>query len=97
MVLMMILIGHDICLFWCVVGEKDALVLCRIFEKSGAGPKNGEKYGAPLIEEEWDNYDLAPLLSTGDPASDEALALDPTNFLEMDDLDKVCVLFYLNR
>ncbi|XP_043706133.1 NAC domain-containing protein 53-like [Telopea speciosissima] len=33
---------------------QDAYVLCRIFRKSGAGPKNGEQYGAPLIEEEWD-------------------------------------------
>jgi len=29
-------------------------VVCRIFEKSGAGPKNGAKYGAPLDEKEWD-------------------------------------------
>ncbi|KAH7430233.1 hypothetical protein KP509_09G089400 [Ceratopteris richardii] len=29
-------------------------VLCRIYQKSGAGPKNGEQYGAPVEEEEWD-------------------------------------------
>ncbi|KAJ4971121.1 hypothetical protein NE237_004220 [Protea cynaroides] len=33
---------------------QEAYVLCRIFQKSGAGPKNGEQYGAPFIEEEWD-------------------------------------------
>ncbi|CAJ1976622.1 unnamed protein product [Sphenostylis stenocarpa] len=33
---------------------KDVFVVCRIFEKSGAGPKNGAKYGAPLDENEWD-------------------------------------------
>lgn len=30
-------------------------VLCRIYQKSGAGPKNGEQYGAPVEEEvDWD-------------------------------------------
>ncbi|KAK9911732.1 hypothetical protein M0R45_035625 [Rubus argutus] len=37
--------------------EKDAYVLCRIFQKSGTGPKNGEQYGAPFLEEEWDEED----------------------------------------
>lgn len=32
-------------------------VVCRIFEKSGSGPKNGAKYGAPLDEKEWDAED----------------------------------------
>ncbi|MCL7028522.1 hypothetical protein MKW94_025777 [Papaver nudicaule] len=39
---------------------KDAFVLCRIFQKSGTGPKNGEQYGAPFIEEEWDEDVTAP-------------------------------------
>ncbi|KAI3716818.1 hypothetical protein L1987_67989 [Smallanthus sonchifolius] len=34
---------------------QDTYVLCRIFEKSGSGPKNGEQYGAPFNEEEWDD------------------------------------------
>nr|QSD99905.1 NAC family transcription factor [Melilotus albus] len=38
-------------------GVQDAYVLCRIFEKSGSGPKNGEKYGAPFVEAEWQNVD----------------------------------------
>ncbi|GAB4835582.1 hypothetical protein Ancab_000491 [Ancistrocladus abbreviatus] len=33
---------------------QDAYVLCKVFEKSGLGPKNGEQYGAPFIEEEWE-------------------------------------------
>ncbi|XP_051116622.1 NAC domain-containing protein 53-like [Andrographis paniculata] len=37
---------------------KDAYVLCRIFQKSGSGPKNGEQYGAPFVEEEWDDEEL---------------------------------------
>ncbi|KAG7599058.1 NAC domain superfamily [Arabidopsis suecica] len=32
---------------------KDAFVLYKIYKKSGSGPKNGEQYGAPFIEEEW--------------------------------------------
>ena len=40
-----------------VLVEKDAYVVCRIFEKSGSGPKNGEKYGAPFVEAEWQNVD----------------------------------------
>ncbi|KAH7537063.1 hypothetical protein FEM48_Zijuj03G0052400 [Ziziphus jujuba var. spinosa] len=37
---------------------QDAYVLCRIFQKSGTGPKNGEQYGAPFIEEEWEDDEL---------------------------------------
>ncbi|XP_077253192.1 NAC domain-containing protein 78-like isoform X2 [Tasmannia lanceolata] len=39
---------------------QDAFVLCRIFQKSGSGPKNGEQYGAPFVEEEWDDEVLVP-------------------------------------
>ncbi|CAN1174330.1 NAC domain-containing protein 78 [Linum perenne] len=42
------------------VGQ-DTYVLCRIFQKSGTGPKNGEQYGAPFVEEEWEDDDV-PLL-----------------------------------
>ncbi|OVA17954.1 NAC domain [Macleaya cordata] len=38
---------------------QDAFVLCRVFQKSGTGPKNGEQYGAPFIEEEWDVEDIS--------------------------------------
>ncbi|KAI3680255.1 hypothetical protein L2E82_50480 [Cichorium intybus] len=31
--------------------------LCKIFKKSGPGPKNGEQYGAPFVEEEWSDND----------------------------------------
>ncbi|KAI3458777.1 hypothetical protein Pfo_015440 [Paulownia fortunei] len=36
----------------------DAFVLCRVFQKSGSGPKNGEQYGAPFVEEEWEDDEL---------------------------------------
>ncbi|KAL8215595.1 hypothetical protein R6Q57_022432 [Mikania cordata] len=32
-------------------------ILYKIFKKSGPGPKNGEQYGAPFIEEEWNDED----------------------------------------
>ncbi|CAI9091200.1 OLC1v1026162C1 [Oldenlandia corymbosa var. corymbosa] len=38
--------------------SQDAHVVCRIFQKSGSGPKNGEQYGAPFVEEEWEADDL---------------------------------------
>lgn len=34
---------------------QDAYVLCKVFQKSGPGPKNGAQYGAPFNEEEWDD------------------------------------------
>ncbi|KAI3474343.1 hypothetical protein Pfo_029177 [Paulownia fortunei] len=37
---------------------QDAFVLCRVFQKSGSGPKNGEQYGAPFVEEEWEDDEL---------------------------------------
>ncbi|CAL0321225.1 unnamed protein product [Lupinus luteus] len=66
----------------------DALVLCRIFEKSGAGPKNGEKYGAPLIEEEWEDEEVAPVPIACVEVSNESLAVEPIAFLETSDLEK---------
>ncbi|KAL6844755.1 hypothetical protein ACP4OV_025414 [Aristida adscensionis] len=32
---------------------RDAFALYKLFQKSGAGPKNGEQYGAPFREEDW--------------------------------------------
>ncbi|CAH8351907.1 unnamed protein product [Eruca vesicaria subsp. sativa] len=45
---------------------KDNFVLYKIFKKSGSGPKNGEQYGAPFVEEEWaeddDEVDVADVV-----------------------------------
>lgn len=35
--------------------DQDNYVLCEVFEKSGPGPRNGEQYGVPFREEEWDD------------------------------------------
>lgn len=37
----------------CVVDN--SYVLCKVYEKSGPGPKNGAEYGAPYDKSEWDN------------------------------------------
>jgi hypothetical protein len=37
--------------------SKDAYVLCKIFKKSGLGPRIGEQYGAPFNEDEWENVE----------------------------------------
>nr|GEU94000.1 hypothetical protein [Tanacetum cinerariifolium] len=42
---------------------RDGYVLCRLFEKSGMGPKNSAQYGAPFEEEEWDNMDDNEVIS----------------------------------
>lgn len=67
--------------------EKDAFVLCRVFQKSGSGPKNGEQYGAPFVEEEWldDELEFVPKAETADEVDfgDDA-------YLDGDDLDQVC-------
>ncbi|KAL0305280.1 UNVERIFIED_CONTAM: NAC domain containing protein 50 [Sesamum angustifolium] len=57
--------------------SQDAFVLCRIFQKSGLGPPNGDRY-APFVEEEWDE-DAGLVVPGGDvdddvPNGDEARA-----------------------
>nr|AAM34767.1 nam-like protein 4 [Petunia x hybrida] len=66
-----------------------AFVLCRIFQKSGLGPPNGDRY-APFIEEEWD--DDTPLLIPGGEAEDDVANGDEArvdgNDLDQDALQK---------
>ncbi|CAK9317003.1 unnamed protein product [Citrullus colocynthis] len=52
---------------------QDAFVLCRIFQKSGTGPKNGEQYGAPFIEEEWEENEELAVVPGDDQVADEFL------------------------
>ncbi|XP_051191966.1 uncharacterized protein [Lolium perenne] len=40
-------------------GPQDLHVVCRIFQKVGSGPQNGAQYGAPYMEEEWEEEDDA--------------------------------------
>ncbi|KAJ4881424.1 NAC domain-containing protein 17 [Raphanus sativus] len=41
---------------------KEYYALYKLFKKSGAGPKNGEEYGAPFQEEEWVDEEEEPVL-----------------------------------
>ncbi|KAL8052034.1 hypothetical protein ABFS82_06G183500 [Erythranthe guttata] len=52
--------------------SQEAFVLCRIFQKSGLGPPNGNRY-APFVEEEWDDDDdMALVVPGGEPDDDVA-------------------------
>ncbi|KAJ4908832.1 NAC domain-containing protein 78 [Raphanus sativus] len=67
---------------------QDAYVLCRIFQKSGTGPKNGEQYGAPYLEEEWEE-DKMTFVPEQDALSSEVLAFDDDDvYLDIDDFDE---------
>ncbi|CAH8379363.1 unnamed protein product [Eruca vesicaria subsp. sativa] len=65
---------------------QDAFVLCRIFQKSGTGPKNGEQYGAPYVEEEWEE-DKMTFVPEQDALS-EGLAVDDDVYVDIDDIDE---------
>nr|GMC76181.1 NAC domain-containing protein 78-like [Ipomoea batatas] len=65
---------------------QDAFVLCRVFQKSGAGPKNGEQYGAPFVEEEWEEDEIA-MVPKADLPEEAELADDI--FLDGDDLEQI--------
>ncbi|KAE8682038.1 NAC domain-containing protein 16 [Hibiscus syriacus] len=67
--------------------QRDAFVLCRVFQKSGSGPKNGEQYGAPFIEEEWDDDEAVIVPGQHDVAVYEEAANDEA-FVEGNDVDQ---------
>ncbi|MQL76520.1 hypothetical protein Taro_008924 [Colocasia esculenta] len=56
---------------------QDAYVVCRIFKKSGPGPKNGEQYGAPFKDDDWE-----------DDKVDDSSALVPSTASESLNLQK---------
>lgn len=64
-------------------------MLCRIFQKSGTGPKNGEQYGAPFLEEEWEEDEMT--FVPDQDAFSEGLAVDDDVYVDIDDIDEVCV------
>lgn len=65
---------------------QDAFVLCRIFQKSGSGPKNGEQYGAPFVEEEWEDDEVG-ILPKEEDAEEVEVADDA--YLDGNDLEQV--------
>nr|GEX00012.1 NAC domain-containing protein 53-like [Tanacetum cinerariifolium] len=69
-------------------GIQDSFVLCRIFRKSGSGPKNGEQYGAPFVEAEWDVDE--PILATKqESAMQFPVDYDDDGYLDADDLEQI--------
>ncbi|RLM61958.1 NAC domain-containing protein 17-like [Panicum miliaceum] len=74
----------------------DSFVVCRIFQKAGPGPQNGAQYGAPFVEEEWeeDDEDAGLLPVEGDAVVDHEVPPGPKEipgalekgYLQMSDL-----------
>lgn len=74
-------------------------MVCRIFQKAGPGPQNGAQYGAPFVEEEWeeDDADVGLLPVEGDAAVDPEVPRAPVQipgalergYLQMSDLIQV--------
>ncbi|KAI3799667.1 hypothetical protein L1987_34966 [Smallanthus sonchifolius] len=67
---------------------QDAFVLCRIFRKSGSGPKNGEQYGAPFVEEEWEDDELV-MVPKQESAEELPVDDDDDAYLDADDLEQI--------
>ncbi|KAL6646384.1 hypothetical protein ACP70R_017992 [Stipagrostis hirtigluma subsp. patula] len=74
---------------------QDSFVVCRIFQKAGPGPQNGAQYGAPFVEEEWeeDDADVGLLPVEGGASGDRDAASDhevpgamEKGYLQMSDL-----------
>lgn len=68
---------------------KDAYVVCRIFQKNGAGPQNGAQYGAPFLEEEWEEEaDMGPVVMP-DGREDEFNEATENEYLQFSDFLQV--------
>ena len=52
-----------------VLMNQDAYVVCKIFKKSGKGPKIGEQYGPLFMEKDWEDSFLSPPAEEGPPIS----------------------------
>ncbi|XP_038690045.1 NAC domain-containing protein 53-like [Tripterygium wilfordii] len=67
---------------------QDAYVLCRIFQKSGSGPKNGEQYGAPFVEEEWEEDEEVTLLAEKAVAAADEVGFGYGSPVDADNLEQ---------
>ncbi|PKU74422.1 NAC domain-containing protein 17 isoform X2 [Dendrobium catenatum] len=85
---------------------QDSYALYKLFMKSGPGPKNGEQYGAPFREEEWDDVAVDESFmdqNDGDGMSAAILTSNsiPVTFSEGCDTSPVCdledLLFHLSQ
>ncbi|KAJ0987167.1 hypothetical protein J5N97_005523 [Dioscorea zingiberensis] len=75
---------------------QDSYALYKVFRKSGPGPKNGEQYGAPFIEEEWNDDETADDCLKNDRERESPMLEHPNcdsmqavggNVLPIDDLE----------
>ncbi|CAI0442545.1 unnamed protein product [Linum tenue] len=65
----------------------DTYVLCRIFRKSGTGPKNGEQYGAPFVEEEWED-DEVPVVTGQEIVSPDGVAEIDSEYVDAEEFEQ---------
>lgn len=68
-------------------------MVCRIFQKAGPGPQNGAQYGAPFVEEDWEEDEegdvgLLPV-ERNDIADREVPGAMEKGYLQMNDLTQV--------
>ncbi|KAL0716256.1 hypothetical protein Bca4012_065578 [Brassica carinata] len=73
---------------------KEYYALYKLFKKSGAGPKNGEEYGAPFQEEEWvDDEDGDDIAVPEEPVVryEDTRRVDNVNLVnvQLDDLEEI--------
>ncbi|KAJ9175475.1 hypothetical protein P3X46_014026 [Hevea brasiliensis] len=58
------------------------------FPKSGTGPKNGEQYGAPFVEEEWDDDEVVVVLPGEEMVMADEVILGEDVHVETNDLEQ---------
>ncbi|CAH8254160.1 unnamed protein product [Arabidopsis lyrata] len=78
---------------------KEYYALYKLYKKSGAGPKNGEQYGAPFQEEEWVDSDSEDADNVAAPEYpvvryENSCRVDDTKFcspvnLQLEDIEKL--------
>ncbi|KAJ4917197.1 NAC domain-containing protein 17 [Raphanus sativus] len=71
---------------------KEYYALYKLFKKSGAGPKNGEDYGAPFQEEEWVDDELGDDIAVQEEPVprylDNRLLFNPVS-VQLDDIEEI--------
>ncbi|XP_074579052.1 NAC domain-containing protein 53-like [Curcuma longa] len=65
---------------------QDSYVVCRVFQKSAAGPQNGAQYGGAFVEEDWEEEEANGVVLMQDVGDDDAINAHDQNYLEYNDL-----------
>ncbi|XP_065881184.1 NAC domain-containing protein 17-like [Euphorbia lathyris] len=61
------------------LNAQDYYALCKVYKKSGPGPKNGEQYGAPFKEEEWADDECAGVVNSVAPVKQQNVVAPPAD------------------